>query len=432
MIKNAKDDDKRAYAYSAKKQGIEFVTVDINLSEGTLSYSKERNCIVGGLLDIKGIGERVAQEISKNKPFTSFNDFYTRCPKRQVNAGAVKALVMSGALHNYIINTKVFLESFDDLVNDYNKKTPSFNNWDDKLEELSLEQKDFPKWKKKEMALLINTSALIDPFEDVMKELSHDILMSPVTTIIPAKKNREDTEKATFDRMFTGHWLRGVVTDISFFENKSKNDPTERENGFHFYGENTYYINLLTSNGELARVSILPSLWKRIPNFKCEVNNSLLVFIQTPYQGEKRVRAVWNLSNIDLKDNLYRSLFVKTHPINNYLEKMDDKEKKYALANSSKIYQLIEDKKLTTFNTYGVILGFDIRVIKSCEIINLAIMTMNGVVCAQCFSTKQENLDDILKRFCIGDLVKVKINVNVYAGSFQLSIKDKGDIQSVK
>ena len=68
---------------------------DINLSKSDF-YLKDSK-IVMSLNFIHGLGERSVEDILKNQPYSSFNDFITRVNKRVVKKDVVLNLIFSEA-----------------------------------------------------------------------------------------------------------------------------------------------------------------------------------------------------------------------------------------------------------------------------------------------------------------------------------------------
>lgn len=84
-----KDTDKiKEYRSEAERFGIKIMPIDINKSGAKFEIVDDT--IYVGLSNIKGIGEEVAEEIVKNRPYTSFEDFLN---KFGTDASVVKPLL---------------------------------------------------------------------------------------------------------------------------------------------------------------------------------------------------------------------------------------------------------------------------------------------------------------------------------------------------
>jgi len=75
------------YILATKEAGIKMLGPDVNISGQTWTLDHERQAIRKGLLSIKGIGDKAAQVIAQNAPYTSITDMIERCPARPVTGG---------------------------------------------------------------------------------------------------------------------------------------------------------------------------------------------------------------------------------------------------------------------------------------------------------------------------------------------------------
>ena len=91
------------YKAAAVKSGIVLVLPHVNYSANySIGLMDGEKVIHEGLLTIKGLGlkaaELIEQERIKNGPFTSLEDFTTRCKNRSVHKGIIEKLINTGAL----------------------------------------------------------------------------------------------------------------------------------------------------------------------------------------------------------------------------------------------------------------------------------------------------------------------------------------------
>ena len=64
--------------YKMRKYGVNIKAPDINLSQSDFTAIIETNSILFGLAGIAGINTEIAQQIIDNRPYTSFEDFYSK------------------------------------------------------------------------------------------------------------------------------------------------------------------------------------------------------------------------------------------------------------------------------------------------------------------------------------------------------------------
>lgn len=117
-IKYAADNEKEKFCNKASKDGVIVFLPHVNYSKVKTSLRKMEGEMVlqKGLTDLKGIGEKAAQEIyeerKKNGIFTSYDDFYDRCSGRVVNKRVIATLQEQGALDfnkkNYIKKVTIY------------------------------------------------------------------------------------------------------------------------------------------------------------------------------------------------------------------------------------------------------------------------------------------------------------------------------------
>ena len=113
-------DKERDYTTEARRIGIRLLPPDVNISGTvwTLDTSRD-NVIRRGLLSIKGVGAKAADEIVANAPYASMNDMIERVPARQLTGGKawlkngsftgiLKALYSAGALDELMSDSQLF------------------------------------------------------------------------------------------------------------------------------------------------------------------------------------------------------------------------------------------------------------------------------------------------------------------------------------
>lgn len=121
MLNNTEDDDKRVRIYNEIKSiGKNLINPDINISKDKTIYDED-NIYLSFLL-INGVGPVAVDDIIKNQPYSSFEDFMERRAKSKVNKSVVKALIEAGAFDR-------FDRRRDEL---YSIVTEEECHWDDK------------------------------------------------------------------------------------------------------------------------------------------------------------------------------------------------------------------------------------------------------------------------------------------------------------
>jgi DNA polymerase-3 subunit alpha len=108
---------------SVKAQGFKILPPDINKSKISLSPAKEeKDSIIFGIFDIKGIGEVPATTIVSLQPFFSFMDFILKIQGKRISVTVIKALISIGAFDDlYKYDRKKLLATFE--IYWKNKKT---------------------------------------------------------------------------------------------------------------------------------------------------------------------------------------------------------------------------------------------------------------------------------------------------------------------
>ncbi len=111
--------------------GIKTVIPHINKSTIYFTPDPDRNEILFGLNNIKGVGESALEAIIEGQPYASLEDFLTRLPKKVANKRVVMALIKAGAFDCFNKNRNALINEFyairkvkDDILveEDYNDK----------------------------------------------------------------------------------------------------------------------------------------------------------------------------------------------------------------------------------------------------------------------------------------------------------------------
>jgi DNA polymerase-3 subunit alpha len=98
---NYSDHDKFAEIrrIAMKHYDVRFLMPDVNISGEKFTIRKGR--IIWSLSGIKGIGPSALTNLIKHRPYSSFEDFYKRVDKRQLNKARMEALIFAGCLRKF-------------------------------------------------------------------------------------------------------------------------------------------------------------------------------------------------------------------------------------------------------------------------------------------------------------------------------------------
>jgi DNA polymerase III subunit alpha len=87
----------RDYILATQEAGIPMLGPDVNISGATWSIDRKRGAIRKGLVSIKYIGEKCAEEIARHAPYQDLDELIERCEPRAVTGG--KKFVSHGELN---------------------------------------------------------------------------------------------------------------------------------------------------------------------------------------------------------------------------------------------------------------------------------------------------------------------------------------------
>ena len=125
------------YAKVCQDEGIDIITPDINVSDKDFTPDGDNNRIYYGLSSIKGVGEKVIEEIIAARPYESLEDIFERLPKKTFNKRVAVALAKAGALDSFS-STKNRYEVINKIYELRKDKDEKFNA-DDYDEEACIE-----------------------------------------------------------------------------------------------------------------------------------------------------------------------------------------------------------------------------------------------------------------------------------------------------
>ena len=125
------------YAKVCQEEGIDVITPDINISDADFTPDGDNNKIYYGLASIKGVGEKVIEEIIAARPFDSLEDIFKKLPKKTFNKRVAVALAKAGALDSFS-STKNRYELINKIY-ELRKDKEEHYNIDDYSEEACIE-----------------------------------------------------------------------------------------------------------------------------------------------------------------------------------------------------------------------------------------------------------------------------------------------------
>ena len=108
----------KQYIYELRKNGIEIINPDINLSLD--KYFIDNNKIIYPLSYIKGINTSIVLNIieeRKNGKFKDIFDFVSRCYNKNINKKVIEALIYTGCFDNLGFNRKILIDNLDVITN---------------------------------------------------------------------------------------------------------------------------------------------------------------------------------------------------------------------------------------------------------------------------------------------------------------------------
>ena len=120
IISNEEDPDKhRIYMEDARKNGIEILPPDINVSD--VSFVTKDSNIVYGFSGIKGIGEAIYNQLTNLRPYYSMSDFLikTYLYGLRFNKKVYDALIKSGALDCFGFKRSVMIANYERFISDF-------------------------------------------------------------------------------------------------------------------------------------------------------------------------------------------------------------------------------------------------------------------------------------------------------------------------
>lgn len=185
-----------SYIHYCKKTGIKVLAPHINNSDGkfTIDTINGEKCIRFGMLAIKGLGEKIAEQIvaerTKNGPFKSIYDFVDRIDSTVINKRCLESLIYSGCLDSLGANRNQLLMIYEKLLQNKSKNTKNANQnqlslFDVLEEDNNAENEDYPNVSElnfrkllsfeKAMTGLYMSGHPLDSYSDILNRLPMNI-----------------------------------------------------------------------------------------------------------------------------------------------------------------------------------------------------------------------------------------------------------------
>jgi len=108
----ADDEERPALVQELEKNGLEIKPLNFNKSSVS-QYAFDKDGVYPPLTSIKGIGEKGAENIVSNQPFSDVADFFARVEKRKVNLRVLKAMASAGAFSCCNLNNQWVVENIE-------------------------------------------------------------------------------------------------------------------------------------------------------------------------------------------------------------------------------------------------------------------------------------------------------------------------------
>ncbi len=113
-----KEEKVEKYIASCEQMGLKVRVPDINLSEHSFSFKKDKKEILFGLSKVKGVGDTSVPAILENRPYQSLADVVSKVPKKFFNKRVGAALIKAGAFDSLDSNRYSLMNEFYDLRKD--------------------------------------------------------------------------------------------------------------------------------------------------------------------------------------------------------------------------------------------------------------------------------------------------------------------------
>lgn len=303
---HGKTDKMRQYAKEANARGIRVLPPNVQKSGFSLDIDREKNAIIGALIDIKKVGEKAAKSIVQNQPFDSFADFMERVNTRSVNMGCITALARAGAMDDLLPNVKQFVLNAPELFKKKNNK--SFPGWEEAVD--SLEGPDYTADEKVFEASEVNPMALENPFTNLLESLSVEVLSFENPDFL-SERHGEHV------------WVSGVIRESKIYQDTGFGDRqlTEAEKEHESYGKSYMTCSLEADSGKALKTKIPPHVFDNCKNFVGDDEPVLMLArVDDQYSNKLRARFVLSLRQMKMGEAGPSAKLVQKgeHPVHHF------------------------------------------------------------------------------------------------------------------
>lgn len=248
LLKNTPERIKiQAFAKDAKKHGIELLPPDVSVSKSQFSIDSNKMAIRGSLVDIKGVGEKAAESIMANQPYTSFFDFIERVEKRKVHKGVVTSLLKAGALDELVKNPKWIVENMEEFW----KTALSGKGGKVIAKEMYRKSKKEPRWSDEERQLI---ASQLNPLAFGKHPI--DTYADFIDKHVGVKTVYMSDENFWKDYDDEGVYIAGVILEVKFNQIGDFHTgevPSENDRKKMFWGARYANVNVEDSGGKQNR-----------------------------------------------------------------------------------------------------------------------------------------------------------------------------------
>lgn len=422
LLKNEDDSNKvQKIAKDVKRRGIEILPPDVSVSKRNFSIDHTReNTIRGSLLDIKNVGDKAAETIIENQPYTDFWDFLNKVNRRACHRGVVIALIKSGALEQLVPNVKWLLDNFDEFWSDLTQK---------KVKKALRRSRKKVGYDKEERNLLAST---VNPFSFGEHPIvAYKKFLSEYIKVKIVSMGENFYDKYDGKSVF----ILGIIADSKFArigDYHTGDLPNKSERERMFWGSRYANVNIEGRDGEQKRVKFDIDVFERVrPVIDQGAGTPVLIHISNVNGSYKSMRADFVVDVESLRKKIkngeslevWERLVTGDHPSFDYAWK-SDKEK----------HQMTTHEKFKKSRIGGVFCGVVTHVRLKYDK-NKNQMAFIGIFGARkhieiiCFaSTWAEHK----RRFVVGELIKVAIEKQRQRGRGMTYLYNGGGVKILK
>lgn len=407
LLKNETKKEKiERFAKDAKKHGIVFMAPSVNTSGKNfrIDDSMKDPTIRGSLIDIKGVGDKAADSIVQNQPFSSFSDFLNRVNRRVINKGVVPILVKSGAMSEIVPNSKWFLEHFEECMKLYERNPELL----DVFLKKSAKAEQYAPEEAQLIASKVNPLSFGDhPMSAYTKFIEEFIQREPVSMSDPEFFKKYDGKNVL---------IAGVIVDTKLSQvgdYHSGTLPSEDERTRMFWGSRYANVNVEDQGGTQNRIKFDIDTYEPMRTV-IEAGAGTPVYVHVSVNGQyENLKAHFAVDlealRKKIKDesglNCYERLLLGKHPVLDILPKDNPDARE-------RVYRNLKYKRTSVDTTeifYGLVTNVRLRFDKNGnEMAFFGIIGGDGYFLdCVCFSSCWLDVKSIIRA---GELLKIDID----------------------